>query len=323
MPSICIIGFGKLGQFIATWIKNESERQRRNNDKESERLRLRAVYTRRPVDLTTLPDTLATWLQQSDLLFTQSVGEALADCDVAVEVASPAVYRTLAPALMARTAAPSSAPCTFFMGSPAALGHITELTTLVDSVEQGGGGGRLLLGVPSGAAWGVADVRAMARRGKVARVRVTMEKHPSSLKIVPSAEGGGACGDAVARAVATSLADGRRVEVYRGPVGPLTAAAPQNVNTMSVLALASLGFADTEGVLVADPTLTAHDICIDVWGKPTPGHDADDVFHVSTTRHNPAAPGAVTGSATYHSFVASLDRLLDLHERGFDGLHFC
>ena len=41
-----------------------------------------------------------------------------------------------------------------------------------------------------------------------------------------------------------------------------------------------------------------------MWG---PGDiESDKAFHVSTVRKNPAAVGAVTGSATYASFLSSL-----------------
>ena len=324
MPSISIIGFGKLGQFIAEWIRTESSasggegaKRKRGADGTPS---LAAVYTRRPLDLATVDGDLRTFLVEKKVLLTQDLGEAVRRCEVAVEVASASVYDQLAPLLVGR--AKEETPFTFFMGSPAAMGHCEPLTKFVSTLAADESSFTLLLGVPSGAAWGLADVRSMARAGKVARVTVTMEKHPGSLKIVDSAAGGGSAGDEVRRLVEESAASGSRVEAYRGPVGPLTQAAPQNVNTMSVLALASLGFEQTEGVLVADPTLTSHDIRIDVWGHPSPA-DPTDAFHVSTLRHNPAAPGAVTGSATYFSFVSSLDSLLTLRARGFDGLQFC
>ena len=44
-----------------------------------------------------------------------------------------------------------------------------------------------------------------------------------------------------------------------------------------------------------------------------------DTFRVSTLRHNPAKPGAVTGNATYASFYSSL---VMAGGRG-DGVHLC
>jgi predicted dinucleotide-utilizing enzyme len=89
--------------------------------------------------------------------------------------------------------------------------------------------------------------------------------------------------------------------------------APNNVNTMACCALAghTLGFDGVVGVLVADPSLDAHIVEIDVTGP--------DGFSVKTHRHNPAAVGAVTGNATYESFLSSM---LLATGRGA-GFHFC
>ena len=72
----------------------------------------------------------------------------------------------------------------------------------------------------------------------------------------------------------------------------------------------------TQARLVADPSLTAHVIDIVVDG-PT-GADGS-TFRVTTERYNPAAAGAVTGNATYASFLSSL---LNVGGRG-SGVHMC
>ena len=47
-----------------------------------------------------------------------------------------------------------------------------------------------------------------------------------------------------------------------------------------------------------------HVVQVDAWG---PGNIADDTaFHCQTIRRNPAKIGAVTGSATYASFLSSV-----------------
>lgn len=73
-----------------------------------------------------------------------------------------------------------------------------------------------------------------------------------------------------------------------------------------------------EGQLISDPDMTEwHIVEIDAWG---PGDiDAGKAFHVSTKRMNPAAIGAVTGSATYMSFFSSLKKA----HSGGPGVHLC
>ena len=68
--------------------------------------------------------------------------------------------------------------------------------------------------------------------------------------------------------------------------------------------------------LVADASLTAHVIDIEVQG---PDKGGDRSFRVTTERYNPAAKGAVTGTATYASFLSSLLSAGHLGE----GLHMC
>eukprot|EP00602_Paraphysomonas_sp_CaronLab_P011209 CAMPEP_0185041660 /NCGR_PEP_ID=MMETSP1103-20130426/41270_1 /TAXON_ID=36769 /ORGANISM="Paraphysomonas bandaiensis, Strain Caron Lab Isolate" /LENGTH=140 /DNA_ID=CAMNT_0027581503 /DNA_START=65 /DNA_END=487 /DNA_ORIENTATION=- len=88
--------------------------------------------------------------------------------------------------------------------------------------------------------------------------------------------------------------------IYEGPVRPLCALAPNNVNTMACAALAApdLGFDRTQCRLVANKELTGHVICVQIEG---PGG-----FTIESTRFNPAFAGAVTGNATYASFLSSL-----------------
>ena len=68
-----------------------------------------------------------------------------------------------------------------------------------------------------------------------------------------------------------------------------------------------------QGCLVADPRGHTHVVDILATG---PG---DPPFAVHTVRRNPARAGAVTGNATFASFVSSMVRA----RGGGDGLHFC
>eukprot|EP00735_Rhodelphis_limneticus_P015543 TRINITY_DN9839_c0_g1::TRINITY_DN9839_c0_g1_i1::g.2934::m.2934 TRINITY_DN9839_c0_g1::TRINITY_DN9839_c0_g1_i1::g.2934 ORF type:complete len:168 (-),score=28.75,sp/Q5FW48/ASPD_XENTR/54.82/3e-50,DUF108/PF01958.13/1.1e-20 TRINITY_DN9839_c0_g1_i1:77-520(-) len=147
----------------------------------------------------------------------------------------------------------------------------------------------------------------MASRGTLRGLTVTMKIHPGSIKAV---------GELAPKVDAAKEAQGACV-VYEGPVQGLCPLAPNNVNTMACAALAgfNLGFSGVKAVLVADSSLDAHIVEVDVFGPEVEG----DSFSVKTVRHNPAKPGAVTGHATFMSFYSSLTLA---HGRGH-GLHFC
>ncbi len=118
-------------------------------------------------------------------------------------------------------------------------------------------------------------------------------------------------GDLAARNASAPV--GVATVLYDGPVRALCPLAPNNVNTMACCALAAhnLGFDRVVGRLVADDSLDAHIVDVDVTGAGG--------FAVHSSRHNPAGVGAVTGNATFESFVSSM---LIAAGRGA-GVHFC
>lgn len=216
--------------------------------------------------------------------------------DVIVEVAHPSITRSHGAAFIAAA--------DFFVGSPTAFAD-AELEAAIRkaaAAEVAHG-----VYVPSGALWGATDIQKMADRGSLKGLTITMAKHPSSLKVL---------GELQDKLAAAKDADGATV-LYSGPVRGLCPLAPNNVNTMACAALAghSLGFDGTQARLVSDASLTAHVITIEVEGPS----GAAGTFEVSTRRYNPAAVGAVTGNATYASFLSSL---LATGGRG-PGMHFC
>ena len=132
--------------------------------------------------------------------------------------------------------------------------------------------------------------------------------------------------------------------LYDGPVRELSPMAPNNVNTMAAAALAApnLGFDGVQARLVVDPALQGRGemereplltltltLTLPLTLTPTPTLVAAHVvevevqgpgaFRATTVRYNPAQTGAVTGDATYASFLASM---LEAHGRG-NGVHFC
>jgi aspartate dehydrogenase len=97
---------------------------------------------------------------------------------------------------------------------------------------------------------------------------------------------------------------------YRGPLRELCQLAPQNVNTMALFALVTgLGFDTVQAELIGVPDFGKHQIDWEVWG---PEVASGQRYRITSGRHNPAAPGAVTGSVTYKSFLHSVLRATDI-----------
>lgn len=176
-----------------------------------------------------------------------------------------------------------------------------------EASESGQGHG---IYIPSGALWGARDIQNMAHRGNLGGLTVTMKKAPHHLKLqAPLSH--------KLDEVVASGATGETV-LFEGPCRELAPLAPNNTNTIAAAALAAhtLGMDGTIGRLVCDPSLEAHIVEVEVTGAANPGAPA---FRCVTQRINPAAKGAVTGDATYASFMSSM---LDAGGRG-GGLHFC
>lgn len=164
--------------------------------------------------------------------------------------------------------------------------------------------------IPAGALWGARDIQKMADRGSLHGLNITMAKAPHHLKLQGS----------IAGKMEARLASGLKGEyvLYEGPVRDLCSLAPNNVNTMAAGALAAhnLGFDGTVARLVMDTELEAHVVTVEVVGPAKAGAPP---FKLTTTRFNPAEAGAVTGDATYASFLSSA---LEAGGRG-NGVHFC
>lgn len=206
----------------------------------------------------------------------------------------------------------------FYIGSPTALADDTVRCQLEEACKRTS----RAVYVPTGAMWGAEDIRRMADRGTLASLTVTMAKHPASMKLE------GDLGDKVTAMLEdmqkrgltpTSLTSSMPALVlYDGCVKDLCPLAPNNVNTMAAASIAAhnLGFGKVQAQLIADPSLTAHVITITACGKPLPD---GSTFRVHTDRSNPAAPGAVTGTATYASFYSSLLATTGKH----GGIYLC
>lgn len=284
-----IVGFGLLGQYLVERIASDPSA--------SAALELAFVWNRSP-------DRVAA----SPLVPESARCHDLADAasfspDIIVEVCHPDVTRDWGVHFL-RIA-------DLYAGSPTAFAD--EATNA--ALRAVAAAGPHALYIPAGALWGAADVARMDARGALAGLRVTMKKHPASLKL------GGALGEAVARLLQEGGAAAGETVLYEGPVGGLAPLAPNNVNTMAAAAIAapSLGFGGVVARLVADARLDAHVITVEATGLPPAG--GGPPFTCVSERYNPAPPGAVTGQATYAAFLSSL---LAAARGGLGpGLHMC
>lgn len=271
-----IVGFGQLGQFLA------AEVQRR-----PESLELAFVWSRGRV-VQGLPPHLV--LEDLALAATRHP-------DLVVEVAHPSLVRTHGEQLLRH--------CDLLVGSPTAFAEPDVEARLRAAAC------RHALFVPCGALWGLHDIRALADRGQLAELTVTMTKHPSALRLA----------DAEMRVRCDRAALGTQaVTLYDGPVRGLCPMAPNNVNSMAAAAMAAhtLGFDGVRGRLVADPGLADfHSLELDVVG---PSETDGRAFRVRTLRMNPSDRGAVTASATYGAFLGSM---LEAANGRAPGVHFC
>ena len=235
----------------------------------------------------------------------------LADLDDFASKGADLIAEVSHPSITASHGARFLSGAHFFCGSPTAFADPAVEAAIFGEARNATGFG---LVIPVGAMWGAPDIQKMSDSGSLRGLTVTMKKHPGSLKL------NGELATRLQEARAGPAADDgtEEVELYCGPVRELCPMAPNNVNTMACAALAaasSLGMDGTVGRLVCDPRLDAHVIEIEVVG---PG---DPAFKVTTTRFNPAKPGAVTGNATYKSFLSSM---IVAGAAGLgNGLHLC
>jgi len=261
-----IVGYGHLGRYLAKCILEDP--------KVSEKLDLAFVWNR---SADKIDDIDAAYILHNLDDFAQR------KADLIVEVAHPIISKTHGPKFL------ESAD--YVIGSPTALADREVEAALREYANKPNGHG---VYIPVGALWGAQDIRKMADRGTLKALTVTMKKAPHHLKVEPPLE------------QKVKDADNFQGEtiIFKGSVRELCPLAPNNVNTMAAAAIAghTLGLDHVTAVLIADPRLEKHVIEIDVEGPGEPGNK----FRVITSRENPAAKGAVTGAATYASFLSSI-----------------
>ena len=221
-----------------------------------------------------------------DLIIEELNESATRTCDLVVEVAHPVISKEWGAFFLAHS--------DYMIGSPTALAdRVLEEQLLKQSHKHG-------LYIPRGALPGLEEVLALRANNKLSAASITMRKHPKSLKY--------------SGPILESTTN--RQVYYRGPLRELCGYAPNNVNTMAVLALSSgLGFDALQAELVADTSLEHHITEVSLFG-PGP---VDKRFSLELVRKSPAGIGAVTSSATFDSFLRSLR---GAHQKG-TGIHFC
>jgi predicted dinucleotide-utilizing enzyme len=189
--------------------------------------------------------------------------------------------------------------CDLFVTSVTSLADPQSESALRNAATSHG------LYIPTGAGWGVSDIRKMSLLGTLKSLEVTMQFNAQALRLLEPAK---------SRLESYLESDDQNALVlHRGNIRDIARIAPNNVNTMICLALAgdSVGLDHAVGCLIAQKEHDAHIVDIEVVGP--------DGFRVKTTRYNPARKDAVTGAQTYGSFLISL---VQAGGQG-PGLHFC
>ena len=209
-------------------------------------------------------------------------------CDLIVEVAHPIISKNWGAQFLRH--------CDYMIGSPTALADKeTEANVLHGNHTNG-------LYIPRGALPGLEEVISMRDAQKLHAASITMRKHPDSLKYTGPLQ--------------ENLREQGETIYYQGALRELCGYAPNNVNTMAVLALASgLGMDNVQATLIANPQLEHHITEVSLFGAGDP----EKRYSLELIRKSPAGAGAVTSTATFDSFLASM---LKAHGKG-SGVHFC
>lgn len=214
------------------------------------------------------------------------------DVDLIVEVAHPDISKKYGVRFLAHA--------DYMAGSPTAFADADLERAMRTAAAEPTGHG---LYIPKGALPGLHDVLDMVGNKRLAAADITMRKAPDSIHYL------GPLDTPLDAITETTI-------LYEGPLRELCAYAPNNVNTMAILAMSSeLGFDQVQARLVAEPGLEYHITEVNLWG-PEPQEGGR--YCLELKRINPAAKGAVTGNATYQSFWNSVCRA----HGGGDGVHF-
>jgi aspartate dehydrogenase len=224
---IGIVGYGKLGQFLAHDILQ-------NNKYE-----LAFVWNRNPHGI---GDEIPASCVLRDLSKFREYAP-----DLIVEVAHPIITHKWGEQFLSY--------CDYMAGSPTAFAvEETEIAMRKSAAINNGNG----LYIPRGALPGLEEVIRMKDAGKLAGATITMRKHPSSVKYSGPME--------------DITSENKTIVLYDGPLRPLCTFAPNNVNTMAVLALSSeIGFDNVHARLIGNTELEHHITEVELLGPDGSG----------------------------------------------------
>jgi len=275
---IGILGYGNSGKFLSVKILNDA--------KLAKLYELVFVWNRTPANFDeALPKHLRHSGDLSPVLKNNKV-------DLIVEVCHPNVIQKYGPIILQQA--------NLYVASVTALANDEIERALRKAAIQH------CVYIPSGAAWGVHDVQKMASQNSIEGLHVTMQFNADALKL----------NEPLNQKLTEYIVDesnNTALTLYNGPIRQLAQLAPNNVNTMTCLALAAntIGLDKATGTLIAQKQHDAHLIDIEIIGQ--------NGFKVTTQRYNPAKKGAVSGAETYNSFLSSLLNA----NGGNNGFKFC
>ena len=275
-----IVGFGAVGRYLARAIQQDAACSQK----------LELAFVCEPMD----PSAVHRESSLPPDVALDDLGDFVSKrADLIVEVAHPTITQKYGPAFLQHA--------DYMVASVTTFSDVATEKAVHEAMQSGDHG----CYIPAGALWGSRDIQKMAALGNLRSLTITMKKAPHHLKLQSP----------LREKLEEVVASGRQGEtvLYEGPARGLAPLAPNNTNTIAAAALAAqnLGLDHTIGRLVCDPSLEAHIVEIEIEGKHGDRH--------VTRRFNPAKAGAVTGDATYASFLSSM---LDAGGRG-PGLHFC
>lgn len=280
---IGILGFGSVGQFLVAQIQHKP--------KIASQLEIAFVWNRSAERLQEAPLPKEILYSGNLQQAWKNIVEEVPALDLVIEVAHPAVVQALGATILEH--------CNLLVSSVTAFADPETEKAIRKAATRYG------VYIPAGAGWGLADIAKMASMETLKGLSIKMAFHATALKLE----------EPLKKKLDDFLASEQTdpLTLFEGPIREVAALAPNNVNTMTAVALAgsTLGLDATRGTLVAQKAHDAHLVEILIQGP--------DGFWVQTTRHNPAKKGAVTGAQTYYSFLYSL---LQAGGQG-PGWHFC
>ena len=267
MKKIAILGFGKVGQKVWKTIQEQPLFK--------ERFEVVALWNRTSsvFDDFDFSKSIEVYQDLDDLV------QNLKEVDLVVECSHPNIVKQYAVEILKQT--------NFFISSPTAFAD--EVFRQQFFQQMANNSNKCYL--PLGASVGIWDVIRLDQDGQLKSLKVSMKKEPASFKIT-------------APKIVAKMEEAKKattpITLAKAPIYEINKIAPQNTNTMSIYALAaaSLGFENCEGHIVADQSLDAHLVELNIETKGG--------LKLSLLRDNPANRGQVTGSATFGSFLNSL-----------------